>query len=155
MTSLLEPMRTSFFVTLACLTLATTRGTAAEGTVPLTSDEEAAGWSLLWDGESTDGWISPKSGKFPRKMPGIEYETCGPKYRFEFGVEDVKSNVRMARGKQDSDVVFEPLTVDVPVNFVGGGTSNKGGATQGILENSNVVRRVVEMDTGNQVWPIP
>jgi Domain of Unknown Function (DUF1080) len=31
----------------------------------LTGQEIAAGWKLLWDGETTDGWHSPKSGEFP------------------------------------------------------------------------------------------
>jgi hypothetical protein len=31
----------------------------------LTSQEQAAGWRLLWDGKNTDGWRSPKSDEFP------------------------------------------------------------------------------------------
>ena len=31
----------------------------------LTSQEQAAGWRLLWDGKTTDGWRSPKSDEFP------------------------------------------------------------------------------------------
>jgi hypothetical protein len=31
----------------------------------LTDEEKAAGWQLLWDGKTTDGWRSPKSDAFP------------------------------------------------------------------------------------------
>ena len=31
----------------------------------LTEDERAAGWQLLWDGKTGDGWRSPKTDKFP------------------------------------------------------------------------------------------
>lgn len=31
----------------------------------LTEQEKAAGWKLLWDGKTTDGWRSPKSDEFP------------------------------------------------------------------------------------------
>jgi hypothetical protein len=33
----------------------------------LTDTEKAAGWRLLWDGTTTDGWRSPKSDAFPKK----------------------------------------------------------------------------------------
>lgn len=33
----------------------------------LTKEEEAAGWRLLWDGESGDGWRGAKSDAFPTK----------------------------------------------------------------------------------------
>jgi len=31
----------------------------------LTDQEKADGWKLLWDGQTTDGWRSPKSDAFP------------------------------------------------------------------------------------------
>jgi hypothetical protein len=31
----------------------------------LTAQEQAAGWKLLWDGKTTEGWRSPKSDSFP------------------------------------------------------------------------------------------
>jgi hypothetical protein len=33
----------------------------------LTAAEKAAGWQLLWDGKTTDGWRSPNSDTFPGK----------------------------------------------------------------------------------------
>jgi len=33
----------------------------------LTAAETAAGWRLLWDGQTTDGWRSPKSDAFPKQ----------------------------------------------------------------------------------------
>ena len=42
---------------------------AAEPSEPntLTSAEKAAGWRLLWDGKTSEGWRSPKSESFPSK----------------------------------------------------------------------------------------
>ncbi len=42
---------------------------AADPSAPntLTSTEKAAGWRLLWDGKTSDGWRSPKSESFPSK----------------------------------------------------------------------------------------
>ena len=37
--------------------------TAAPNT--LTEKEKAEGWTLLWDGQTTDSWRSPKSDEFP------------------------------------------------------------------------------------------
>lgn len=33
----------------------------------LTDAEKAAGWRLLWDGKTTEGWRSPKSDAFPKQ----------------------------------------------------------------------------------------
>ena len=33
----------------------------------LTAQEKAGGWKLLWDGKTSAGWRSPKSGTFPEK----------------------------------------------------------------------------------------
>lgn len=33
----------------------------------LTADEAKAGWRLLWDGKTTEGWRSAKSDSFPKK----------------------------------------------------------------------------------------
>ncbi|HSP43907.1 MAG TPA: hypothetical protein VLO11_13625, partial [Luteolibacter sp.] len=127
-----------------------------------------------YDSFEPDGGWANFDGSFPARPQGwyasfdffdnkfiatdrllLPLETSAPKYRFEFDVPDIKDNVRMARGHQDSDVTFEPLTRDEPANFLGGGTASKGEGTQVILENSNSVKRVVDMNTGNQVWPIP
>jgi hypothetical protein len=37
----------------------------------LTAQEKAEGWKLLWDGQTTDGWRSPKSDTFPTKSWAI------------------------------------------------------------------------------------
>lgn len=37
----------------------------------LTAQEKADGWQLLWDGQTTDGWRSPKSDEFPAKSWSI------------------------------------------------------------------------------------
>ncbi len=33
----------------------------------LTDQEKADGWTLLWDGQTTNGWRSPQSDAFPQK----------------------------------------------------------------------------------------
>src|SRR5271156_6302897 len=33
----------------------------------LTDREKAEGWTLLWDGKTTEGWRSPKNNGFPTK----------------------------------------------------------------------------------------
>jgi hypothetical protein len=38
----------------------------------LSDAEKAAGWRLLWDGKTTDGWRSAKAGSFPAKGWQIE-----------------------------------------------------------------------------------
>lgn len=42
---------------------------AADSSKPntLTNEEKAAGWCLLWDGETSSGWRTPKSERFPAK----------------------------------------------------------------------------------------
>lgn len=38
----------------------------------LTAAEKSAGWRLLWDGQTTEGWRSPKSSEFPKKGWSIQ-----------------------------------------------------------------------------------
>jgi hypothetical protein len=38
----------------------------------LTDQEKAEGWTLLWDGKTTDGWRSPKDDSFPTKSWAIK-----------------------------------------------------------------------------------
>lgn len=61
-------MRFTAFIQTALLFGAGLAG-AAESGVPnsLTAAEKSAGWRLLWDGKSTDGWRSPKVDRFPSK----------------------------------------------------------------------------------------
>ncbi|MES2658872.1 MAG: DUF1080 domain-containing protein [Verrucomicrobiota bacterium] len=40
---------------------------AADQANTLTTSEKNAGWRLLWDGKSSDGWRTPKSDSFPSK----------------------------------------------------------------------------------------
>ena len=61
-------MRFTTFILLALLFVPGLAGAADSG-VPnsLTTAEKSAGWRLLWDGKSTDGWRSPKVDRFPSK----------------------------------------------------------------------------------------
>ncbi|MCP5532809.1 MAG: DUF1080 domain-containing protein [Akkermansiaceae bacterium] len=54
----------------ALLVFGTTSLVTAENPAPpntLTAAEKAAGWQLLWDGHSSEGWRSPKTGSFPAR----------------------------------------------------------------------------------------
>ena len=49
-------------------------GTApAEATPPITAQEKAQGWTMLWDGSSTSAWRGVRSDAFP--VQG--WQTCG------------------------------------------------------------------------------
>ena len=51
------------------LLFSTIAALAADSSKPntLTDAEKAAGWRLLWDGQTTNGWRTPKSERFPTK----------------------------------------------------------------------------------------
>ncbi|MEM1158051.1 MAG: hypothetical protein AAGH72_07330 [Verrucomicrobiota bacterium] len=85
----------------------------------------------------------------------LPLQTSAPRYRFEFSITAVKDISRAAKAKQETKDFFELLARDKPDNFVGGGTSFVGEGTQFIIDGSFPVTRVVDMDTGLQVWPIP
>jgi hypothetical protein len=57
-------------VNLSCSTMSCCQKTSAAPNT-LTAAEQAAGWKLLWDGKTTDGWRSPKSEEFPTKSWNI------------------------------------------------------------------------------------
>ncbi len=61
-------MKTPFYIKLVLLSLLVP-ALAAEPAAPntLTGAEKAAGWRLLWDGETTTGWRKPKTDDFPSK----------------------------------------------------------------------------------------
>lgn len=64
----------------------------------------------------------------------------------------------MARGQQDEGEMLEPLTRDVPGGnspHVSAGTGHKGGGSQFLVEGSVPVSRVIDLDSGLQVWPKP
>lgn len=61
-------MKTKVFTQLLLLA-ALFPATGAELATPnlLTAAEKAAGWRLLWDGQTTSGWRTPKADRFPSK----------------------------------------------------------------------------------------
>jgi hypothetical protein len=59
-------MRTSFILNLALL-CSLLPAMAAESSNTLTEAEKSAGWRMLWDGKTSDGWRKPKSDSFPSK----------------------------------------------------------------------------------------
>lgn len=61
-------MRTSILLNLSLLT-GSLSVLSADPTPPntLTGAEKAAGWRLLWDGKSADGWRTPRSENFPAR----------------------------------------------------------------------------------------
>ena len=52
-------------ILLSCLLPASAADPAPANT--LTTAEKAAGWKLLWDGKTSEGWRTPKSDSFPSK----------------------------------------------------------------------------------------
>src|SRR5664279_4834311 len=61
-------MQTSYFITLTLLA-SLLPALAADPNPPntLTDAEKAAGWRLLWDGKTVDGWRTPRSEQFPAR----------------------------------------------------------------------------------------
>lgn len=59
----------SISLAICCAALQASAQTATNEAAPntLTAQEKADGWTLLWDGQTTSGWHSPKSDKFPTK----------------------------------------------------------------------------------------
>jgi len=61
------------FLALCLVTAASAQPPATEKPVEvaplngLTAAEKAEGWTMLWDGKTTDGWRSPKTEEFPAK----------------------------------------------------------------------------------------
>jgi hypothetical protein len=63
-------MKTSLFLNVAFLCSMIPAIAADQN--KLTPSEKSAGWRLLWDGKSSDGWRSAKSESFPKKGWGIQ-----------------------------------------------------------------------------------
>ena len=58
----------ALFLLNACLLASTSVvSLAADSPNRLTLQEKSAGWTMLWDGRSSKGWVSPKTGSFPEK----------------------------------------------------------------------------------------
>jgi len=55
-------LKTVSFVALSALFAGCTCPFACDKANTLTEAEKAAGWKLLWDGKTTDGWVGVKSG---------------------------------------------------------------------------------------------
>jgi hypothetical protein len=84
----------------------------------------------------------------------LPLQTSAPLYRYEFATNALTDTAsRIARGDGGRATFLEPMTRDIPANFVGGGTSVTGNASQFIIVDEFPVLRVVDMNTGLQVWP--
>jgi hypothetical protein len=74
---------------------------AADSALPntLTDAEKAAGWRLLWDGETSDGWRTPRSERFPARGWGITNGilTVAPSGGAESRGGDIISKERFSR----------------------------------------------------------
>jgi hypothetical protein len=70
----------------------------------LTEQEKADGWKLLWDGQTTTGWHSPNSEKFPAKS-----------WRIADGELMVDSG--LANGNAESQAGGDIISEDVYSNF--------------------------------------
>jgi hypothetical protein len=85
----------------------------------------------------------------------LPLETSAPLYRYEFATSEIVDKARIGRGLNDDAAFFEPLTRDIPDNFVGGGTSIKGLGSQFKADGVATLQRVIDMNTGQTVWPAP
>lgn len=85
----------------------------------------------------------------------LPLQTSAPVYRFEFATSEIVDKARIGRGFNEQAIFFEPLTRDIPIDFVGGGTSIQGLGSQFKADGVATLQRVIDMNTGQQVWPIP
>lgn len=66
---LVRPLAGTVVLTMLAVWTFSTSGHAQQNAEPntLTAQEKADGWQLLWDGETAEGWRTPRSEKFPAK----------------------------------------------------------------------------------------
>ncbi len=62
-----DAARTGLKVRFRNIRIKTSESQAAAPRNTLTADEKRAGWELLWDGRTTEGWRSAKADTFPEK----------------------------------------------------------------------------------------
>ena len=84
-------------------------------------------------------------------LPGA---SSNPRYRVEFDSSEATGRARIPLGDGESGFshALEPVTRDIPDDFIDQGTGLLGGTKQIYVEGSVSVRRVTDLSTGQIVW---